>query len=155
MVKTTKISKKTNSKKYILICPKCGSKNIVSNQLNTDTSHLNKGLSLGYFCKDCSYSAALFPELTEEGYKEFLKKLSKSKNKINNDLEHYAQINNKKNKWFWILLLIFWGLFLLTAIILTAYSLFTNVIFLSIGLPIVIVTIIVLYKINVNSKKVK
>ncbi|HLC53050.1 MAG TPA: hypothetical protein VJK03_00765 [Candidatus Nanoarchaeia archaeon] len=66
--------------KQLKVCPKCGSTAIGTSQL-TDKMGVASPM---YMCKDCSYEAALFPEVNQEKVALFQKDIRKKSKKVKN-----------------------------------------------------------------------
>jgi|GEM_PF-2000963 predicted RNA-binding Zn-ribbon protein involved in translation (DUF1610 family) len=58
---------------FFMICPKCGSTNVYSD-LSRDM--MAWGASTRWLCKDCDYSAVIFPEIKKSELKEFRKNIA-------------------------------------------------------------------------------
>ncbi|MBI2101760.1 hypothetical protein HYT53_04060 [Candidatus Woesearchaeota archaeon] len=68
----SKKSLKESNKDYFIICPRCGSTNVY-HDLSKDM--MAWGAPTRWLCKNCDYSAIVFPKLHKSKIEEFKKKL--------------------------------------------------------------------------------
>jgi DNA-directed RNA polymerase subunit RPC12/RpoP len=60
---------------YVQVCPQCGSKEI--QQVSDNPLFGAMGAPAKYQCMDCSFRAAIFPEIDEDNIKEFAEETGK------------------------------------------------------------------------------
>ena len=78
-----KLLPESNEGKYVKICPKCGSTNVVTDFSNPAVWAY--GTTTKYRCKDCKYMANIFPEVLKDNIQKYKEEVGKGikKGKIN------------------------------------------------------------------------
>ena len=93
--------KKSIKDTYFAICPKCGSINVY-HDLSKDM--MAWGASTRWLCKDCDYSAILFPQVQKSKIQQFRNNIKnrteEQENVINAPSISKGFLNRKLNRWF-------------------------------------------------------
>lgn len=101
---TKKISK---NKDYFMVCPKCGSTNTY-HDLSKDM--MAWGATTRWLCKDCDYSAIIFPKIHQSKIDEYRKNIKhrtkEQEDAINAQNISKGFLNRKLNIWFAFLYII-------------------------------------------------
>ena len=114
---------KESNKDYFMVCPRCGSTNVY-HDLSKDM--MAWGGPTRWLCKNCDYSAVIFPKLHKSKLEEF-------KNKIKQRSKEEEEIINRPtitkgyvNKKFNTILLFIYVISIITGLIILIYDTITN-----------------------------
>ena len=111
------------NKDYFMVCPKCGSTNVY-HDLSKDM--MAWGGSTRWLCKDCDYSAVMFPELHTSEIEEF-RKNTRHRTKEQDGIIARANITKGfVNKKFNTVLLFVYIIGIITSLIFLIYDIITN-----------------------------
>lgn len=115
--------KNSENKDYFTVCPKCGSTNTY-HDLSKDM--MAWGATTKWLCKDCDYSAAVFPNLYKSEIEQFRKNVKQRTTEQKEIIDKANITKGFVNKKFNAILLFIYILGIITSLTLLIYDVIIN-----------------------------